>query len=75
MPVFSTKNHTINRMLVFLTENHNVSRILVFSTAISPLVICLIFSTENAIESNVLQQFHNKVFRLSAINIILPKHV
>ncbi len=72
MLVFSTKNRTINRMLVFLTENHNVSRILVFSTEIALLVICLIFLTENAIESHVLQQLHNKTFRLSASNSTTP---
>ncbi len=64
MPVFSTQNLTVNRMLVSLTKNHNVSRILVFSTEIAPLVIRLISSTENSIESHILQQFHNKMFRL-----------
>ncbi len=68
--VFSTENHTVNRMLVFLSKNH--IHILVFSTEIAPLVICLIFSTENAIESHILLQFHNKTFRLSAINVMLP---
>ncbi len=47
MPVFLTRNHTVNRMPVFLTENH-IGRILVYSTEIAQLVICLIFSTKNA---------------------------
>ncbi len=66
MPVFSTENHTINRMPIFLTENQNVSRILIFSTKIAPLVICLIFSTENAIESHVgitISQLDVQAFR------------
>ncbi len=63
-------------MPVFLTENHNVTRILVFLTKTAPLVTCLIFSTENAIESHILQQFRNKMFRLSVIiNVMLPKYV
>ncbi len=66
MPVFSTENHTINRMPVFLTKNHNLNRALAFSTQIAPSVIRMIFSIENAIESNTLQQFHNKTFRHSA---------
>ncbi len=61
-------------MPVFLTKNHNISPILVFSTEIASLVIYLIFSTENTIESLILQQFHNMMFRLSAINITLPKY-
>ncbi len=75
MQVFLTENHTVNRMPVFLTENRNVSRILVFLTEIAPLGIYLIFSTENALEKHVLQQFHNEMIRLSAINIMLPKYV
>ncbi len=72
---FLTKNDTVNHMPIFLTQNHNVGRILVFFTEIAPLVIYLILSTENAIESRVLQQFYIKMFRLSAINIVLSKYV
>ncbi len=75
MPVFLTENHTVNHMPVFLAKNHNVSRILVFLTEIVPSVIYLIFSSENAIESHILQQFHNKTFIASAVNIMLPKYV
>ncbi len=75
MPVFATENHTINHTPVFLTKNHKVSRIPVFSTENAPPVICLIFSTKNAIESHVLQQFNNMLYRLSAIDVMLPKYV
>ncbi len=66
-------HHTVHHTPVFFTKNR-VSRILVFSSKIATLVICLIFLTENAIESHVLQQFHNKIFRFSAINIMIPKY-